>query len=109
MKISDLCKVLGLTPHALPAPEREITGVYIGDLLSWVMGRAKEGNVWITIMSNQNCIAVATLSDVSAILLAEGVVPDAQLCALAMTKGINLLSCQEPAYEAAVRLSALPL
>ena len=26
---------------------REVTGCYIGDLLSWVMGRAREGDVWI--------------------------------------------------------------
>ncbi len=109
MKISELSKALGLTVHALPDPDREISGVYIGDLLSWVMGRAKAGCVWITIMSNQNCIAVATLSDAAAILLAEGVTPDEELIKLSMAKGVNLLSSSEPAYEMAVRLAALSL
>lgn len=109
MTIRALAQDLGLTVHALPDPDREITGVYIGDLLSWVMGRAQSGAIWITIMSNQNCIAVATLSDAAAILLAEGVTPDEQLVALATAKGINLLSSTEPAYETAVRLSRLSL
>lgn len=109
MKIRELSEALGLTVHALPDPDREITGVYIGDLLSWVMGRAKAGCVWITIMSNQNCIAVATLSDAAAILLAEGVTPDEELVKLSMAKGINLLSSSEPAYETAVRLSGLSI
>ena len=52
----------------MPEPEREINGVYIGDLLSWVMGKAQYDNVWITIMSNINVIAVASLSDVSCVL-----------------------------------------
>jgi hypothetical protein len=43
--------------------EKEITGGYTGDLLSWVMGRASCGNAWITIMSNINIIAVASLLD----------------------------------------------
>ena len=109
MTVRELCDTLGLIAHALPRPERKITGVYIGDLLSWVMGRAKEGDVWITIMSNQNCIAVATLSDAAAILLAEGVIPDAALIELSESKGVNLLSSSLPAYETAVRLSELAI
>ena len=109
MTVRALADTLGLTVHALPDPDRQITGAYIGDLLSWVMGRAESGCIWITIMSNQNCIAVATLADTAAILLAEGVAPDEELVALAAAKGVNLLSSSEPAYETAVRLSALAL
>ena len=59
-----------------PDPDREINGAYIGDLLSWVMGKAQSGNVWITIMNNVNIVAVATLTDVSCILLCENVKAD---------------------------------
>lgn len=44
----------GFGAVATPETDREITGVYIGDLLSWVMGRAQSGDAWITIMSNAN-------------------------------------------------------
>ena len=64
MTVEQLIKSTGIKAISLPCPERELSGVYIGDLLSWVMGRAGEDNAWITIMSNSNIIAVATLADV---------------------------------------------
>ena len=91
----------------LPEPEREINGAYIGDLLSWVMGRAQTDNVWITIMSNINVIAVASLSDVSCVLLAEDVTLDNDVLATAKEKGINILSTSLAAYEAAVEISGM--
>ncbi len=91
----------------LPEPEREINGVYIGDLLSWVMGRAQADNVWITIMSNINVIAVASLSDVSCVLLAEDVTLGEDLLNTAKEKGINILSTSLAAYEAAIKLSGM--
>lgn len=107
MTVKDAVNPLNLTAHALPEGEREITGVYIGDLLSWVMGRAGADEAWITIMSNRNIVAVATLADTACILLAEGVVPDDGVAQLAAEKGINLLTSPYSAYETALRLSAL--
>ena len=107
MIVNTLVDQLGFTAHALPDGEREITGVYIGDLLSWVMGRASADEAWITIMSNRNIVAVATLADTACILLAEGVVPDEGVAQLALDKGINLLTSPLSAYETALRLSEL--
>ena len=95
---------LGLTAISLPSPDREIEGVYIGDLLSWVMGKATENDAWITIMSNVNVIAVASLSDVSVIILAEGVVFDDDVLTLAKDKSINVFTTPLSAYEVATRL-----
>ncbi len=91
----------------MPEGDREVDGVYIGDLLSWVMGRAECGNVWITIMSNINTVAVATLADVSCILLAEGVTLDAEVLKTAVAKGVNVLSSDLSAYEIAARLCGI--
>jgi hypothetical protein len=91
----------------MPSPDKEVNGVYIGDLLSWVMGRADSGNVWITIMSNINIAAVATLADVSCILLAEGVTPDDDALLAANSKGINIISTDLSSYDAAVKISKL--
>ena len=89
----------------MPCPQKEISGAYIGDLLSWVMGRAESGNAWITIMSNINTVAVATLTDASCIILAENVVPDANALEAAVAKEVNILSTPLPAYEAALMLA----
>ena len=89
----------------MPSPEKDIDGAYVGDLLSWVMGNASAGNVWITIMSNINTVAVATLVDTSCILLAEGVTPDEELIKTANAKGVNILSTELSAYGAALKVS----
>ena len=109
MTVTDLQNALSLTAVTLPEGDREAEGVYIGDLLSWVMGRAQADNVWLTIMSNLNIAAVATLSDVSCILLCEGVTLEESVKNTAETKGINVLTTQMTAYEAAKRLAELGL
>ncbi|MBQ9859274.1 MAG: hypothetical protein IJO76_01170 [Clostridia bacterium] len=104
MTVKEFAAQYGLTAVAMPDGERDITGAYIGDLLSWVMGRAGSGDAWVTIMSNQNIVAVATLADVACIILAEDVQPDEGVAALAQQKGINLLCCSRSAYEIALSL-----
>lgn len=101
MKVRELIESGAFTALTLPSPEKEIEGVYIGDLLSWVMGRAGENNAWITIMSNANILAVATLADVACIILAEGVTLEGEVLATAEAKQINVLSSSLTAYEIA--------
>ena len=107
MTVTELATGCGFKEIALPDPERVVDGVYIGDLLSWVMGRANADCAWITIMSNVNVIAVASLSDAACVILAEGVIPDGEITELARAKGINLISSQQPTYETAVLLSEI--
>lgn len=107
MTVNEMSLAISARVLALADSERQINGVYIGDLLSWVMGRASADNVWITIMSNANIIAVASLIDVSCIILAEGVVPGDEVIELARTKGINLLCSEKTAYEIAVDLAGI--
>ena len=87
--------------------DREITGVYIGDLLSWVMGKAQSGDAWITIMSNLNILAVASLTDTSCIILAEGVTLDEEVLSTARQKEINIISSSESIFDTAVFLSRI--
>ena len=107
MTVNSLVEQGFLKPIVLPDSEREITGVYIGDLLSWVMGRAKSDSAWITIMSNVNVIAVASLADVSCVIFSEGVVPSEDIIKTAEEKGINILSSPLPSYETAVKISGM--
>ena len=82
-------------------------GVYAGDLLSRAMSHVEAGNLWITIMNNINVIAVASLADAAAVLLAEGVTltPDAQ--AAAEEKGICVLSAEQSVYDLCVGIAGL--
>lgn len=105
MTVSDLCNIEGFSQVTLPEGDREINGVYIGDLLSWVMGKAQCGNAWITIMSNINTLAVATLTDVACVILAEGVTLEDSIKAAAQTKGINIITSVYSAYDTAIILN----
>lgn len=109
MTVERLAESCGFRTLALPDGERTVSGAYVGDLLSWVMGRASADNAWVTIMSNINVVAVASLSDVSCVILAEGVVPEEDVVKTALAKGVNLLVSDSPIYETALKLSALPI
>jgi len=84
-----------------------ITGGYAGDMLSWVMGRAKEGSAWLTIMSNQNVAAAALMADVACVVLTENVVPDEALLKQAQGRGLPLLGSPLSTYELSCRLGTL--
>ena len=107
MTVSEIAEKLSLSPLTLPCGEREISGAYIGDLLSWVMGRAQSGDAWITIMSNVNIVAVASLTDVACIILAEGVTLEDHVRDAAEQKEVNVLCSDQTAYELAKALASL--
>lgn len=105
MKVFEAQEKLALKAITLPCPEREIEGGYVGDLLSWVMGRVSENYAWITIMSNINIAAVASLADVACVILAEGVTVEEDVISVAMQKNINILTSDMSAYDICVKLS----
>ncbi len=107
MTVRELCNDLELEPIVLCDGERTVAGGYTGDLLSWVMGRAQADEAWVTIMSNNNIVAVAALTDVACIVLAEGVQPDAGVADTARARGVNILKSPLSAYELCVRLGGL--
>ena len=57
MTVQELISALELKVFHLAQPERLVTGGYVGDLLSWVMGRAGQDSAWLTIMSNQSNVS----------------------------------------------------
>ncbi|MDR3271228.1 MAG: hypothetical protein LBT32_06975 [Peptococcaceae bacterium] len=107
MKVSEVAKSLDLRCCVPGEEDGSVTGGYIGDLLSWVIGRAGKGAAWITIMSTSTVAAVALLADVSMIILAEGVEPDKELADKAQTHGLALYSSTMGAYELSWRLHEL--
>lgn len=100
MTVEALLNNTDFTGVCIPLPQKEICGVYAGDLLSWVMGHASEGECLVTIMSNVNVLAVASLLDLPCVILAEGVQPDDEFLALAKEKEINILKTDKSTYSA---------
>ncbi|MBQ8509582.1 MAG: AraC family transcriptional regulator [Clostridia bacterium] len=106
MKLSEVCEALSLTA-VVGDTDKDFDGVYVGDLLSRVMSRVDAGNLWITIMPNTNVIAVASLTEAAAVLLAEGVTLLDDALDAARDNGITVLSSELPAYELCVRIAGL--
>lgn len=107
MKIKDLAEKLNLKVLTPYDEDREISGCYSGDLLSWVMSRAKEGDVWLTVMGNINAVAVAVLTDCACIVLTENASLDEQAKDKAELQGVCILQSEKNAYELSVEISKL--
>lgn len=99
MTVNDFIRRLDLEVLNLEDGEREITGGYTGDLLSWVMSRAQSGDAWVTIMTNINVIAVASLTDVACVVIAENAEVTPEIIERAKGQGINLLRTAKTAWR----------
>jgi len=107
MTVKDFIEKCNLKVHVEGELDREIKDCYIGDLLSWVMGRAPADSAWLTVMGNINSIAVATLADVSCIVLVESAALDDEAKAKAEMHDVTILSTEKNSYTLAVELSKL--
>lgn len=99
MNLTELCAALRLEVIAGETDGKGWNGVYAGDLLSRAMSHVKADNLWITIMSNTNVIAVASLTEASAVILAEGVELLPEALDAAVENGITVLSSDATVYE----------
>ncbi len=102
MKTSELIEKLNLNVFSgKSALDREISGAYVSDLLSDVMGSSKAGNLWLTLQTHKNIMAVASLRDLSAIILVKGMIPDEDTKQQSENEGIPLLGTNENTFELA--------
>lgn len=107
MTVNQLLTQLGAQALSLPEGEKTVRGCYTGDLLSWVMGKARAGNVWVTIMSNINVPAVASLADVSCVIIAENARPEDDVIQIAEARGVNILLMPDSVYSICLKLGKL--
>ncbi|OGP99112.1 MAG: serine kinase [Deltaproteobacteria bacterium RBG_19FT_COMBO_46_12] len=92
MTVADIVKNFGLQTRA--GRERlleEVTGGYASDLLSDVIAHSRKGNIWITIQTHPNIVAVATMKELAGIILAGGREPDADTIQKAEEEEIPIL------------------
>ncbi|MDD3654876.1 MAG: AraC family transcriptional regulator [Desulfotomaculaceae bacterium] len=97
-----------ITPAEID-PSFEVAGCYCGDLLSYVMAHAKEGDVWLTSQTHQNIVAVAVLLNLPCIILVENKLPNEDTLSKAQREGIVLLGSSDNAFQLSGRLYALGL
>ena len=105
MTVCQICETLPIS--AINSEEdRNVKRVFCCDLLSVAMAKAPEDSAWVTVIGNANTVAVATLTDVACIILAEGYSFDD--AAINAAKGkVALLKSDKPTYETAVSIGEL--
>lgn len=109
MILGEIIKKLELQILVEKGLDREVSGVYICDLLSNVMAHGKQGNLWITIQTHQNTVAVATLLNFSGIIIPENLDPDEITIKKAEAEGVAILKSRKDAYHLAGELYQLGL
>ncbi|MDY0103570.1 MAG: DRTGG domain-containing protein [Lentimicrobium sp.] len=95
MKVQELVEKLGLTViSGTKGLNNEIAKGYSCDLLSDVMGSAQAGDVWITLQTHKNVMAIASLKDLAAVILVKDFRPDADMEAQSNEEDIPVLGTE---------------
>jgi predicted transcriptional regulator len=88
---------------------RQVSGVFVSDMLSDVMAGAQAGNLWLTIQTHKNIVPAANLVDVSAIIITGGKEVPQETIALASKYDIAILRSKLPTFDLVGKLHGLGL
>lgn len=84
--------------------DNETNSGYVSDLLSDVIGKAEQGQVWITLQTHKNIVAVASLKDLSAIIVIGGNEPSKDAINQSNQEKIPILTSKESCFTIAGKL-----
>lgn len=105
MTVSDIVHSFGLKiKTGKNRLDEVVTGGYAGDLLSDVIAHSRKGSIWVTIQTHPNIVAVASMKELAAIILAGGREPDVDTIKKAEEEEIPILVSSLFTYELAGKL-----
>ncbi len=105
MTVRELSEELGLSAcTASGGEDRQVSGAYVGDLLSDVIANSRAGQVWITMQVHVNIVAVAVLKELAAIVIVNGRTPAEDTLRKAREEKVPILMADIPAFEVAGKL-----
>jgi len=106
MTTNDLCEKLSLEKLS-KAADREVASCYISDLLSRVLGGCQSGDIWITVQSSLNMVAVAMMTDASCVILPEGLTASDNVIEKANEEGLTIFTSEDSAFSLAIKIAEL--
>lgn len=100
MKVRELVEKLNLkVVSGEKGLDRDIDGCYVSDLLSDVMGNAEMGNVWVTLQTHKNVMAIASLKELACVILVKNLMPSDDTIEQSNEEGIPFLTTDMQTYE----------
>jgi len=108
MKLSEIVEKLGLKIRTGGGKlDREVSRGYASDLMSDVIAHSMKNDIWVTIQIHLNIVAVASMKELSCIVLINGKEPEKETLEKAEAEGIPILVSDLPAFELIGRLYQL--
>ncbi len=108
MKLREIVRKLNLDVKSGEARlDSDVSRGYVSDLMSDVIANTKKGDLWITLQVHINIVAIATMKELSGIILINSRQPEAATLEKAKSENIPILVSQLPAFEVAGRLYGL--
>ena len=106
MTIYEIKEKLGLKKLS-DGPDRDIASCYISDLLSRVLYGCKAGDIWITVQTSVNMVAVAMMTDAACVILPEGLTVADNVNDRANEEGLSIYSSNDSAFTIAAKVAQL--
>ncbi len=108
INLKDIVKGLNLKVVCVTGNlDKEVSGGYASDLLSDVIANSKKGNIWVTLQTHPNIVAVATLKELTGIIIVNGREPEKETLKKAEEENIPIMVTELPTFEIAGRLYKL--
>ena len=104
MTIREAAAALGAEICQGEFTDSDLTGAYTSDLLSDVMANAKEGGALITIQAHKNTVAVATLVNITVIVVCNSRPLPEDMLEAAKDEGIAVIRTRENQFTVSGKL-----
>ena len=78
--------------------DNPVSAGYACDLLSWVMAHGREHMAWVTVQTHMNVIAVASLMEMAAVIIPEGIQMEEPSLEKAREEGVAVLQSDKTAF-----------
>ncbi len=101
LTINDIVEKLGLDVKAKGDLQKGVTGCYISDLLSDVMANSKDHDLWITLQTHPNVVAVAVIKGISGVIITNSRTPEAETVKKAELENVTILTSPHSTFDIA--------
>ncbi|NQV03516.1 MAG: serine kinase [Bacteroidia bacterium] len=103
MKLKEIIEKLSLVALT-NIEDKEVSGVFISDMLSDIMSSAETDNIWLTVQTHKNVVSAANLIDIAAVIVTSGKKVPEDTIELANRFHVIILSSPLSSFQLASKL-----